>query len=136
MSAPTAPLITGLQQPVNVFARTPKLGYLGQSAATTAVLYTAPSMTGLPTGTSPCTALVKSINVCNTDSSARTYTITVGGTSDATAIFKSVSIAANTTHHHSYPDDSFPLADGVTVNGLADSASKVTVRIGVVEITA
>jgi hydrogenase maturation factor HypF (carbamoyltransferase family) len=82
---------------------------------------------------------VKSIIVCNTDTVARTYTMTVvefgGSVADNRAIFKDVSIAAKTTHTYFFDDDNLPLADGETINGLADSANKVTVRIGVVEHT-
>ena len=119
--------------------RTPKVAYRGQLAATTAVLYTAPSLTSPPTGSAPCTALVKSIIVCNTDTVARTYTMTIvessGSVADNRAIFKDLTIAAKTTATYLYEDDSFPLADGETINGLADAAAKVTVRIGVIEYT-
>lgn len=119
--------------------RTLKVGYRGQLAATTGVLYTAPSLTSVPTGTAPCTACIRSIHVCNTDTTARTYTITVvesgGSVADNRAIFKDVAIAAKTTHFYIYAQDAMPLGDGETINGLADSATKVTVRIGVEEMT-
>lgn len=124
---------------LGVVVRSPKVAYRGQLGSSTGVLYTAPQLTAPPTGTAPCTALVKSIIVANTDTSARAYTMTVvesgGSVADNRAIFKDVAIAAKTTHTYFFDDDNFPLADGETINGLADSANKVTVRIGVVEYT-
>lgn len=124
-----------LYQPRDQVKRTPKVAYRAQLGSSTGVLYTAPAVTGLPTGTPPSTSLLKSLNVCNCDTVARTFTITIGGTTDAYAVFKDATIAAKTTYTFIFADDEFPLADSETINGLADSANKVTVRIGVVEIT-
>ena len=100
----------------------------------TGVLYTAPTLTSVPTG-SAGTALLKSLVVCNTDSSSRTYTITIGGTTAAFSIFSGATIAANTTHVHVFPDDAFPLSDAETINGFASVADKVAVRTNIVQVT-
>lgn len=119
--------------------RIPKVGYRGQLAASTGVLYTAPSITSAPEGTAPCTALLKSLNVCNTDTAQRTFTVTIvesgGSVADNRAIFKDATIPAKTTYTYVFDDETWPLGDGETINGLADSASKVTLRIGVVELS-
>lgn len=141
-TTPAASTAVPVYQPREQVIRTPKVAYRGQPGTSTAVLYTAPILTSSPTGASPCTALVKCINVCNTSTSALTYTITVveSGGSVATnrAIFKDVAIAAKTSHIFMYADDEFALADGETINGTATQAfsgAEVTLRITVVELT-
>jgi len=139
--APVTVTALSLQQPLYLpreqVIRTPKCGARGQFAATNATLYTAPSGTS-PTGNTQG-AILKSIVLCNTDSSSRTVTIYVvesGGTAAANrAILSAASIAANTTVTLTFPDDTFPLDSGETVQGLASSANLVTYRINVVELT-
>lgn len=120
-------------------ARTPRLVNAGQLGTSAATIYTAPSLTNTPTGAALGSACVRSLIVCNTDSSARTYTIYAiesgGSAADNRAIFKDATIAAKTTHVHEWASDAFPLGDAATLSGLADSATKVTVTIGVEQIT-
>ena len=117
--------------------RTPKCGGRGQLGTSSTTLYTAPSDTS-PTGSTQG-AILKSIILCNTDSSARTVTLYLiesgGSVADNRAVFKDLTIAAKTTTVLTFPDDCCPLDSGETVRGLADSASVVTYRISVVEIT-
>lgn len=117
--------------------RTPKCGGRGQLGTSASTLYTAPSGTS-PTGSTQG-AVLKSLILCNADSSAHTATIYLvesgGSTADNRAIFKDLSIAAKTTTVLTFPDDCCPLDSGELVRGLADSASKVTYRVNVVEIT-
>lgn len=117
--------------------RTPKCGARGQLSGSNATLYTAPSDTS-PTGSTQG-ALLKSLILCNTDSSARTVTIYLvesGGTAAANrALFSALNIPAGTTVTLIFPDDTCPLDSGETVQGLASSASVVTYRVNVVELT-
>lgn len=117
--------------------RTPKCGARGQLSNSNGTLYTAPSDTS-PTGSTQG-AILKSLILCNTDSSAQTVTIYVvesGGSAAANrAILSAASIPANTTVTFTFPDDTFPLDSGETVQGLASTASVVTYRINVVELT-
>lgn len=117
--------------------RTPKCGARGQFSGSNATLYTAPSDTS-PTGSTQG-ALLKSLIICNTDSSARTVTVYLvesGGSAAANrAILSAASIPAATTVMFTFPDDTCPLDSGETVQGLASSASVVTYRINVVELT-
>lgn len=117
--------------------RTPKCGARGQLSNSNGTLYTAPSGTS-PTGSTQG-AILKSLILCNTDSSARTVTIYVvesGGSAAANrAILSAASIPANTTVTFTFPDDTFPMDGGETVQGLASTASVVTYRINVVELT-
>lgn len=117
--------------------RTPKCGARGQLNSSNGTLYTAPSATS-PTGSTQG-ALLKSLVLCNTDSSARTVTIYVvesGGSAAANrAILSAFSIAANTTTIYSFADEIFPMDSGETVQGLASAANVVTYRINVVELT-
>lgn len=133
LGSPSSPIESRRDQII----RTPKCGFRGQLTAATAQLYVAPSAT-TPTGSTQG-ALLKSIIVCNTDTVARTYTLTIveaaGAVADNRAIFKDATIAAKTTHEFMYDDEDFPLDSGETINGLADLTLKVTVRIGVVELT-
>ncbi len=124
--------------PPYAYGRVPKVGYRGQLSGSSAVLYTAPTITGNPTAGS-VSSFLRGAVVCNTDSSARTYTLRAvesGGTSnDARAQYDEVTIAAHTTHRHTFKDGEFPLAEGETINGLASVADVVTVRLSVEEIT-
>lgn len=117
--------------------RTPKCGARGQLGSSNGTLYTAPSVSS-PTGATQG-ALLKSLILCNTDSSARTVTIYLvesGGSAAANrAILSAATIAAATTTVLTFPDDTCPLDSGETVQGLASSASVVTYRINVVELT-
>ena len=117
--------------------RTPKCGARGQLTGSNATLYTAPSVSS-PTGATQG-ALLKSIVLCNTDTSARTvtmYVIESGGSVAANRmILSAMSIAASTTVTLTFPDDTFPLDSGETVQGFADTTAKVTYRINVVELT-
>lgn len=117
--------------------RTPKCGARGQLGSSNGTLYTSPSVSS-PTGATQG-ALLKSIVLCNTDSTARTVTIYLvesGGSAAANrAILSGATIAAATTTVLTFPDETCPLDSGETVQGLADSASKVTYRINVVELT-
>lgn len=113
----------------------PKCGGRGQLSGSSSTLYTAPSGT-TPTGSTQG-ALLKSIILCNTDSSARTVTIYLvesgGSAADNRAILKDLSIAAKTTHTEFFPDDCCPLDSGETVRGLASANTTVTYRVNVVE---
>jgi hypothetical protein len=120
--------------------RTPLVGFRGQLTGSAATLYTAPVLqAGLPTGTSQAAALVKSLIMCNTDTSARTVTVYAiesgGSAADNRAVFKDLSIAAKTTVEYFYPDDCFPLGSGEFIQGLADTTLKVTVRLNVLQLT-
>jgi hypothetical protein len=117
--------------------RSPKCGARGQFGSSNGTLYTAPSVSS-PTGATQG-ALLKSLIICNTDSSARTVTVYLvesGGSAAANrAILSGATVAANTTVIFTFPDDTCPLDSGETVQGLASSASVVTYRINVVELT-
>lgn len=114
----------------------PKLLYRGQLAASSGTLYTAPAAFTVanPVGLNP-KAEIQEIWICNTDSSARTftlYTIENGGSAaDNRAIYKNKSIAANETIRIS--EGKLILEAGDTIRGLADSANLVTVTISGVE---
>jgi hypothetical protein len=144
ISASVAPLTTqpiGNTDPIYVkrdqVIRTPKCGARGQFTGSNATLYTAPSVTS-PTGSTQG-ALLKSIILCNTDTAARTVTMYVvesGGSAAANRMILSVmSIAASTTVTLTFPDEVFPMDSGETVQGFADTTTKVTYRINVVELT-
>ena len=126
------------QQRVQV-TRTPKCGFHAMLTGSAATLYTAPSPTNNPTGSSFGTALLKSLILTNTDSSARTVTLYVvasgGSAADAQTIAKDMSIAAKTTYEFIYPDDTFPLNAGEFIQGLADTTLKVSCRVNVVEMS-
>lgn len=126
-----------IYEPRGQIVRTPKCGARGQTTASATTLYTAPLGTS-PTG-STHGALLKSLILCNTDSSSRTVTIYLvesgGSATDARAIYKDLAIAAKTTVILSFPDDGCPLDGGEMVQGLASVTNVVTYRIGVVEIT-
>ena len=137
------PFVSAALQPSLQFSqreqviRTPKCGARGQLSNSNGTLYTSPSVSS-PTGATQG-ALLKSIILCNTDSTARTVTIYLvesGGSAAANrAILSAATIAAATTTVLTFPDDTCPLDSGETVQGLASSASVVTYRINVVELT-
>ena len=120
-------------------ARTPRCVFHDMLTGAAATLYTAPSPTNLPTGSSVGTALLKSLVITNTDSSARTYTLYVipsgGSAADKYCIAKDESIAAKTKYEFVYPDDSFPINAGEFIQGLADTTLKVSIRVNVVELS-
>lgn len=113
----------------------PKCGGRGQLTTSSATLYTAPTGT-TPTGATQ-SALLKSIILCNTDTTSKTVTIylveTGGSVADNRAILKDLTIAAKTTHTEFFPDDCCPLDGGETVRGLASANTTVTYRVNVVE---
>lgn len=117
--------------------RTPKCGARGQFTGSNATLYTAPSVTS-PTGSTQG-AMLKSVILCNTDTTARTVTMYIvesgGSAADNRCLYKDYSIAAKTTSVLLFADDECPLDSGETVQGLADTTLKVTYRLGVVELT-
>ena len=124
-------------QPRDQVIRTPKCGARGQLTGSNATLYPSPAVSS-PTGATQG-ALLKSIVLCNTDVSARTvtmYVIESGGSVAANRmILSAMSIAASTTVTLTFPDDTFPMDSGETVQGFADTTLKVTYRINVVELT-
>lgn len=120
--------------------RTPKCGARGQLTATTnTTVYTAPTLTENPTGSSFATALLKCLILSNTDSSARTVTahaVESGGSVAANrVIFPAQSIAAGTSVYLTFPDDTFPLDAGEFINLIAVTANTISYRVNVVELT-
>ena len=105
----------------------PKQLYIGQLGSSSGTLYTAPSNSYK----TDQKAIIRDIWVCNTDSSARTYTLYVvesgGSVADNRAIAKAVSIAANTTHQ--YNNLAIVIETAGTLRGLASSANLVTVLV-------
>lgn len=141
-TVPTASIAVPLYQPREQIIRTPKVAFRGQLTASSVVLYTAPTLASSPTSSATgtqATSQIRRIDVCNTDTVARTYTITIvesGGSVAANRnVFDAVSIAAKTTHIYRYEQDESPLMEGETINGLADTTLKVTLRISVTETT-
>ncbi len=136
-SAVSVPIGRQITVPVDQIYRNPLCGGRGQLTASSVTLYTAPNVSS-PTGNTQG-ALLKSIILCNTDTSARTVTIYLiesgGSVADNRAILKDLTIAAKTTHTEFYPDDTCPLASGETVRGLASLTAVITYRISVVERT-
>lgn len=138
LSASATPLYVAREQVI----RTPKVAFHAMLTGSTAVLYTAPTLASSPTSSATGTqasSQIRRITVCNTDTSARTYTLTIvesgGSVADNRAIAKAVTIAASTVHIYRYEQDEEPLMEGSTVNGLADTTLKVTVRLTVVDTT-
>lgn len=131
----TVPVNRGIQQQRNQITSTPKCGARGQLAAASATLYTAPTGT-TPTGDYP-KALLRSIVLCNTDSSARTVTLygieSGGSVATNRALLSAASMAAGETWVIDFGD--MPLEQGETVRGLASVANVVTYRVSVVELT-
>lgn len=125
-----------IQQQRNQVIATPKCGARGQLGIASATLYTVPTVSNAPV--SYPKAILKSIVLCNTDSSARTvtlYLIESGGSVAADrAILSAASVAAGETWVVDF-GDGIPLETAETVRGLASVASKVTYRISVVELT-
>lgn len=99
--------------------------YLSNSYGT---LYTVPASTK---------AIVKELVLCNTDTAEHTVSVRVvpsGETAgDEHCIFKDAAIPANTTWH--LGEMSLVLEADEDVNGVADAASKVTIRLSGVEVT-
>lgn len=85
----------------------------------------------VPTQPPNTVALVGAFWVANTDSSARTVTIRIGvGTlTAANSLMEAVSIAANTSYVLLGSEWNLTLQAGAHIQGLADSASKVTVTL-------
>lgn len=106
----------------------------GQLGSSNATLYTAPATPSTMANTP--TVLLTEITVCNTDSSARTFTLYVvasGGTaSAANAIFYQESIPATTSR--TYTKGTVLAASG-TLQGLSDAASKVTYTVSGMEVS-
>lgn len=131
--ADTRPIFVPREQVI----RTPKCGARGQLSNSNGTLYTAPSASS-PTGATQG-ALLKSIVLCNTDTANRTvtlYAVESGGSAAANrAVLSAAIIGPGVTITIAFADDEFPLDSGETIQGLADSASKVTYRINVVELT-
>ena len=88
-----------------------------QLAGTAGTLYTAP--TGIR-------AVIKRIHINNTDSSARTFTLSIGNDAAGTELYTAVTIAAG-----GYFDDyaNYTLEPADVLQGLASSASKLTIVV-------
>lgn len=99
--------------------------YIGSSYGT---VYTAPASTK---------AIVKEVIFCNTDTVPRTVSVRVipsGETAgDEHCIFKDLTIAAKTTYIAT--GLSMVLEADEDIDAIADSASKVTIRVSGVEVT-
>ena len=102
---------------------------IGQLPNAAGTLYTA------PTGSSIVTAIVKQLWLCNTDN-ASAHTITIeyiesgGAAGTNRQVLSAASIPASTSWRIPCTD---PLGSNATVAGFADTASKVTYRISVIE---
>jgi hypothetical protein len=125
-----------IQQQRNQVIATPKCGGRGQLGLASATLYTVPTVANAPV--SHPKAILKSIVLCNTDSSARTVTIYLiesgGAVAADRAILSAASVAAGETWVVDF-GDGIALETAETIRGLASVASKVTYRISVVELT-
>lgn len=84
--------------------------------------------------------VVTSLIICNTDSSARTFTIHVvpasGSAATGNKIFDNCSIAADTTYVLAYEHGAFVMPANSFLSALADSANVVTITMAGVEYTA
>jgi hypothetical protein len=122
-----------VQQVREQVSRTPLCAFHAMLTGSAATLATAPSPTSNPTGSGFASALLKSIILTNTDSSARTVTLYVipasGSAADAQTIAKDMSIAAKTTYEFIYPDTVFPLNAGEFIQGLASTTNVVSCRV-------
>jgi len=78
--------------------------------------------------------IIKSIDVTNVDSSARTFTLYVGGTGDANVIMNGALAAANAAGASQADGKTRCLEAGKTINGVGSVASKVAVTITGLEI--
>lgn len=104
-------------------ATTPKPLYHGQPGAAASTLYTVPGST---------VTVVRHIRVVNPDTASHTVDLYRNGSADANRITETITIPAG----GSWEDDVYlPLAATDTIQGKADTASKVTVFIGGAEIT-
>lgn len=134
ITPPPARQITAPRSQINSYA---KNGGRGQLAGTTGTLYTAPSVT-TPTGATQG-ALLDHIILCNTDASDRTATIYIvesGGSAAANrAVLSAATVKAGQTIVIEFGPNGCPLDSGETVQGLASSASKITYRLSVRELT-
>lgn len=119
--------------------RTPRVAFHDFLTGSAATLATAPTPTNAPTGSSFATSLLKSLVLCNTDSSARTVTLYIipsgGSANDKYCIAKDLSIAAKTTHEFINPDNTMPLNAGEFIQGLADTTLKVSCRVSLEDMT-
>lgn len=104
--------------------------YQGQLSNVLGALYTAPSQ---PPNTQ---TNVYSLWICNTDNAAHTFTLRFGGGTAADSLFDGAPIAANTTVQVDANTCLAVVPAGLTIQGNADAASKVTVSIYGEEITA
>ena len=96
--------------------------------ASVGTLYTAPQALG------NSIALPESIVVANVTGSAATFTLysvpSGGSAATSNAVFYQVSVPANTTWVGRYPGGAWVMPGGSTLQGLASSASAVTITVG------
>ena len=104
--------------------------YQGQLSNSLATLYTAPAQ---PPNTQ---TNVYSLWICNTDSAAHTFTLRFGGGTLADSMFEATAIPANSTVQVDANTCLAVIPAGLTIQGNADAASKVTVSVYGEEITA
>lgn len=92
-----------------------QLAQLNPNSTNNTVLYTVPSSSTI--------TRIKNLIVCNTTSSARTYSVYVnqGGTAvgDSFALIKTMSIAANASDMRVFPEDAAIILNGTASNGSA-----------------
>ena len=101
---------------------TPKPLYQGQPASTVATLYTVPAAT---------VTVVRHIRILNPDTASHTVDLYRNGSGDSNRITETITIPASS----SWEDDVYlPLAAADTIQGKADTSTKVTVFIGGAEI--
>jgi hypothetical protein len=101
---------------------TPKALYHGQPTSSASTLYTVPSST---------VTIIRHIRVVNPDTAGHTVDLWRNGSSDVNRITETISVAAG----DSWEDDVYlPLAAADTIQGKADTSSKITVFIGGAEI--
>jgi hypothetical protein len=103
-------------------ATTPKALYHAQPTNAAATLYTVPGST---------VTVVRHIRCVNPDTVAHTFDLWRNGSADANRITETITIPPG----GSFEDDVYiPLAAGDTIQGKADTSSKVTLYIGGAEI--
>ncbi len=104
-------------------ATAPKPLYHGQPTNSATTLYTVPGST---------ITVVRHIRAVNDDSVSHTLDLYRNGSASANRLTETITIQAGS----SYEDDVYlPLAAADTIQGKADTSSKVTVFIGGAEIT-
>ncbi len=104
-------------------ATTPKPLYHGQPTNSATTLYTVPGSTA---------TVIRHIRVVNPDSASHTVDLYRNGSADVNRLTETITVQAGS----SYEDDVYiPLAAADTIQGKADTSSKVTVFIGGAEIT-